>query len=67
MKHLKLVTNNTSGHKAIKLLAKSMYKELVKNNFTSVDIINFAKEIIENLHPVDDNSSVEYRQHQKVI
>lgn len=59
MKHLKLITNNVSNEKAIKLLAKSMYKELVKNNFSNVDIINFAKEIVENMDLVKTNSSTE--------
>ncbi len=61
MKHLKLVTNNVSNDKAIKILARSMYRELVNNGFSNLDIINFSREIIDNLR-ISSESTLELKQ-----
>ncbi|MGC9325817.1 MAG: hypothetical protein ACP5G0_13835 [Desulfomonilia bacterium] len=33
--------------RATKILAKSLYKELLRNGFSNKDIINFSKEILD--------------------
>lgn len=50
MKKLKLISQNMNSEKAVKLLAKTMYKELLSNGFSKKDIIFFCKEIVDNIN-----------------
>ncbi len=45
--NLDIILKNMDTEKATKILAKSLYKELVNNGFTNRDIINFSKEMLE--------------------
>lgn len=49
MNKIEIISKNLPTEKSIKLLAKSMYKELIKNGFSTIDIINFSKEVIDNI------------------
>jgi hypothetical protein len=35
--------------KATKILAKSLYRELIRNGFTNKDVVNFSKEIFDHM------------------
>ena len=35
--------------KATKILAKSLYRELIRKGFTNKDILNFSKEILDHM------------------
>ena len=50
-------------YQMIKLLRfyKSMYRELVNNGFSNLDIINFSREIIDNLR-ISSESTLELKQ-----
>jgi hypothetical protein len=47
--NLDIILKNMDTEKATKILAKSLYKELVNNGFTNRDIINFSKEMLEHM------------------
>ena len=44
-----MIGRNLEPKKAAKILAKTFFKEMRNMNFTDEDIINFSREIIENL------------------
>jgi hypothetical protein len=44
-----MIGRNLEPKKAAKVLAKTMYKELKKMNFTEADIIDFSREIINHM------------------
>ena len=52
-----MISKNMTKEKAIKLLAKTMYKDLLKNDFSNTDIINFSRELIENINFKDYEKS----------
>ena len=45
--NLDTILKNMDTSRATKILAKTLYKELVNNGFSNKDIINFSKEMIE--------------------
>ncbi len=45
--NLDIILKNMDTAKATKILAKSLYKELVNNGFTNRDIINFSREMLD--------------------
>ncbi len=45
--NLDIILKNMDTSRATRILAKSLYKELVRNGFTPKDIIDFSREIIE--------------------
>lgn len=47
--NLDIILKNMDAEKATKILAKSLYKELVGNGFTNKDIINFSKEMLDHM------------------
>jgi hypothetical protein len=47
--NLDIVLKNMDADRATKILAKSLYKELIKNGFTNKDIVNFSKEILDHM------------------
>ncbi|MGI6395682.1 MAG: hypothetical protein ACOX3E_00380 [Desulfomonilia bacterium] len=47
--NLDIILKNMDTEKATKILAKSLYKELMNNGFTNRDIINFSKEMLEHM------------------
>ncbi|HNQ85945.1 MAG TPA: hypothetical protein PLT33_13030 [Deltaproteobacteria bacterium] len=47
--NLDIILKNMDTTRATKILAKSLYKELIRNGFTNKDIINFSKEIIDHM------------------
>ncbi|HDP23872.1 MAG TPA: hypothetical protein ENN34_00355 [Deltaproteobacteria bacterium] len=47
--NLDIVLKNMDTPRATKILARSLYKELVRNGFSNKDIINFSKEMIDNV------------------
>ncbi len=42
-----MVMKNMDPERAAKILAKTLFKELIKNGFAHKDIINLSKEIVE--------------------
>lgn len=58
-----MLSKNMSNDKAIKLLAKTMYRDLLLNGFTKKDVINFCKEVIDNITP----EKVEYIETKEAI
>lgn len=57
MKRIAMISKNMTKEKAIKILAKTMYKDLLKNDFSNTDIINFTRELIENINFKDYEKS----------
>jgi hypothetical protein len=47
--NLDIILKNMDTERATKILAKSLYKELVGNGFSHKDIINFSKEILDHM------------------
>lgn len=47
--NLDIILKNMDSDRATKILAKSLYKELVSNGFTNKDIITFAKEMLDHM------------------
>ena len=47
--NLDMILKNMDTDKAIKILAKSLYRKLVRNGFTNNDIVNFSKEILDHM------------------
>lgn len=47
--NLDIILKNMDTDRATKILARSLYKELVSNGFTNKDIINFSKEILDHM------------------
>ena len=47
--NLDIILKNMDTEKATKILAKSLYRELVNNGFTNKDIINFSKEMLDHM------------------
>lgn len=47
--NLDIILKNMDTTRATKILAKSLYKELIRNGFTNKDVINFSKEILEHM------------------
>lgn len=47
--NLDIILKNMDTERATKVLAKSLYKELVTNGFTNKDIINFSREILDHM------------------
>jgi hypothetical protein len=47
--NLDIILKNMDTERATKILAKSLYRELVGNGFTNKDIINFSKEILDHM------------------
>ncbi|HOJ14042.1 MAG TPA: hypothetical protein PLS81_05220 [Deltaproteobacteria bacterium] len=45
--NLDIILKNMDTSRATKVLAKSLYKELVRNGFTHKDIIDFSREMID--------------------
>jgi hypothetical protein len=41
-----IILKNMEPTKAVKLLAKTMHKEMLKNGFATKDIINFTNELL---------------------
>jgi len=44
-----IILKNMESEKATKILAKSLYKELMSNGFTHKDIINFSREMLDHM------------------
>ena len=44
-----MILKNMDTDKATKILAKSLYRELILNGFTNKDIVNFSKEILDHM------------------
>ena len=44
-----LILKNMDAPRATKVLAKSLYKELISNGFNNSDVINFSRELLENI------------------
>lgn len=42
-----MILKNMDTSRATKILAKTLYKELVTNGFSNKDIINFSKEMLD--------------------
>ena len=47
--NLDIILKNMDTTRATKILAKSLYKELIRNGFTNRDVINFSKEILDHM------------------
>ena len=47
--NLDIILKNMDTTRATKILAKSLYKELLRNGFTNKDVINFSKEILDHM------------------
>jgi hypothetical protein len=47
--NLDIILKNMDTSRATKILAKSLYKELIRNGFTNKDVINFSKEILDHM------------------
>ena len=47
--NLDIILKNMDTERATKILAKSLYRELVNNGFTNKDIINFSKEMLDHM------------------
>jgi len=47
--NLDIILKNMDTTRATKILAKSLYKELIRNGFTNKDVINFSKEILDHM------------------
>lgn len=47
--NLDIILKNMDTTRATKILAKSLYKELIHNGFTNKDVINFSKEILDHM------------------
>ena len=47
--NLDIILKNMDTEKATKILAKSLYKELMNKGFTNRDIINYSKEMLEHM------------------
>jgi uncharacterized protein Smg (DUF494 family) len=47
--NLDMILKNMDTEKATKILAKSLYRELIRNGFTNKDIVNFSKEILDHM------------------
>ena len=47
--NLDIILKNMDTPRATKILAKSLYKELIRNGFTNRDVINFSKEILDHM------------------
>jgi hypothetical protein len=45
--NLDIILKNMDSSRATKILAKTLYKELVGNGFSNKDIINFSKEMLD--------------------
>ena len=46
-RNLDIIFKNMDTDKATKILAKSLYRELIRNGFTNKDVVNFSKEILD--------------------
>jgi len=46
-RNLDIIFKNMDTDKATKILAKSLYRELIRYGFTNKDIVNFSKEILD--------------------
>jgi hypothetical protein len=44
-----ILLKNMDTDKAVRILAKSLYRELTRNGFTNKDVVNFAKEIFDHM------------------
>ncbi len=42
-----MIVNNMDASRATKILAKSLYRELRENGYSTTDIVNFSKEVID--------------------
>jgi hypothetical protein len=49
-----IILKNMDATRATKVLAKSLYKEFIRNGFTNKDVINFCNELIQNI--IQENS-----------
>jgi hypothetical protein len=47
--NLDIILKNMDTERATKILAKSLYRELVNNGFANKDIINFSKEMLDHM------------------
>jgi len=47
--NLDIILKNMDTTRATKILAKSLYKEFIRNGFTNKDVINFSKEILDHM------------------
>jgi hypothetical protein len=47
--NLDIILKNMDTSRATKILAKSLYKELIRNGFSNKDVINFSKEILDHM------------------
>jgi uncharacterized protein Smg (DUF494 family) len=47
--NLDIILKNMDTERATKILARSLYKELVSNGFSNKDIINFSKEMLDHM------------------
>jgi len=47
--NLDIILKNMDTTRATKILAKSLYKELIRNGFTNKDVINFSKEMLDHM------------------
>ena len=44
-----MIFKNMDTDKAVKILAKSLYRKLILNGFTNNDVVNFSKEILDHM------------------
>jgi hypothetical protein len=47
--NLDIILKNMDTTRATKILAKSLYKELIRNGFTNKDVINFSREVLDHM------------------
>lgn len=47
--NLDIILKNMDTTRATKILAKSLYKELIRNGFTNKDVINFSKDMLDHM------------------
>jgi hypothetical protein len=47
--NLDIILKNMDTGRATKILAKSLYRELVNNGFSNKDIINFSREMLDHM------------------
>jgi nickel-dependent lactate racemase len=47
--NLDIILKNMDATRATKILAKSLYKELIRNGFNNKDVINFSKEMLDHM------------------
>jgi hypothetical protein len=47
--NLDLILKNMDTDKATKILARSLYRELIRNGFTNKNVVNFSKEILDHM------------------